>query len=175
MEFRSSHDHAQVGDLTQHPRDLCGVDAAVWGAVAQGLTWEFWSEQQSNSRPYIGCWFPRDGKFLAFAVTCSYMQLQEGGNDAQMFSRFKLLWGIIYYDHIMSGGSPVKNNPRLKNPSFQVKLIQVWILLYLPAMRLWASCMNSMCKVKVIILLHRDVGSSKQVISEFFNPVSAIE
>ena len=34
--------HAQVGDLTQHSRDLCGVDAEVLGAAAKRLTWEFW-------------------------------------------------------------------------------------------------------------------------------------
>ena len=34
--------HAPIGDLIQHSKDLCGVDAGVKGGTAQGLTRELW-------------------------------------------------------------------------------------------------------------------------------------
>lgn len=106
------------------------------------------------------------------------MQLeQEEGYDAQMFSHFKLQRGII----IMLISCLIflrkkKKKNKIKSAGFHVKLTQIWILASasscetLSKLCEFPARKSLNCKIKVIILLHRHVGRSKQVISKMFMP-----
>lgn len=101
---------------------------------------------------------------------------QEEGDDAQMFSHFQLQRGIIIMLISCLIFLQKKKQNKIKSTGFQVKLTQVWILASasscetLSKLCEFPARKSLNCKIKVIILFHRHVGRSKQVISKMFIP-----